>query len=892
MMKRLVSLVILIFISVEGMEYKPSTKMEIEEPSTSSISSVDIEQVAKKQRISSASPFADLINQFENLDPAQTKLQLTDLQKFQSNDLEKIKLLLIKKYQSYWISTPYIESEIKTFGLVSHSVSYSPDGTRVATDDIAQEKGALIWDVRSGKVIKNLPIERVVSRVQYSSDGSKILTYSYDTKIRIWDASSWTLLKTIDPKKELTSVSFNSDASKIVSCSRYESIIDIWSVDSGNLILTIIGKTTLESARFNPNDSEIVVSQYYQHAMTIWDAKTGILRTTITTGEKDAMHAVFDPTDDRILACEGNDAKVFDAHSGIVLLTLPHSQTVYSALYNAQGSQIVTASYDKTAKVWNSQTGDLLFTMKFKDPMRFAQFDREGTRVLTLAETSMFIWSLTFRNLLAKLAIPEMITLIKLKQFGNQILRDPFYQQQWRSLQNKLYPHEQKLMMETYNKYLENPQSSWLASLFGKKETKKKLEQATPMETEEPQRKGRQSLFQLAAKVGIADQIPDLDAQNTRVLLEGLSQLPDDRKEIIKNQIITKYPAFYPRSYEKPFIEKQFPTPTGFRIFDVSFSPDGTKVAASGIKIFIVDVRSGQTDHTVKVWDEASGNLLSTLPHVRECHSAFFNHDDSRIITTTADNTINIWNAAGQLLLTIPCQGTPSTANFSPDDSEIIAALSYTENPIVVSDSRTGALLNRISIGYDKEYIRVATFNPQGSRILAGINKNAMVYDAITRKVLVTIPHQFSVDKAEYDPSGLRILTAMNNWTNAGIWDAESGKLLFNLVHKEPIDAVQFNPKSNTVLISAGYDFYIWNLPVIDFYHKLSFEEIVTMMKMKQFGTQLLLDSFYKNYWDLALAKLNRTEQMKAQELYYQEVKESEAETSGLIQNIKNWFTH
>ena len=47
-----------------------------------------------------------------------------------------------------------------------------------------------------------------------------------------------------------------------------------------------------------------------------------------------------------------------------MVLPIGHTTWVISAVYNASGSQIVTASGDKTARIWDAETGELLHTLQ------------------------------------------------------------------------------------------------------------------------------------------------------------------------------------------------------------------------------------------------------------------------------------------------------------------------------------------------------------------------------------------------------------------------------------------------------------------------------------------------------------------------------------------------
>ena len=67
-----------------------------------------------------------------------------------------------------------------------HSVSLSPDGTKVASG--SGDKTVKLWDVTSGECLQTLEGHSVfVNSVSFSPDGTKLASGSSDTTINIWE---------------------------------------------------------------------------------------------------------------------------------------------------------------------------------------------------------------------------------------------------------------------------------------------------------------------------------------------------------------------------------------------------------------------------------------------------------------------------------------------------------------------------------------------------------------------------------------------------------------------------------------------------------------------------------------------------------------------------------
>jgi WD40 repeat protein len=69
---------------------------------------------------------------------------------------------------------------------------------------------------------------------------------------------------------------------------------------------------------------------------------------------------VFSPDGHRIVATDDDAARIWDAQTHQLLFTLAHGDTVYHAVYSADGARIVTACGDGIVRVWDAAAGTLL----------------------------------------------------------------------------------------------------------------------------------------------------------------------------------------------------------------------------------------------------------------------------------------------------------------------------------------------------------------------------------------------------------------------------------------------------------------------------------------------------------------------------------------------------
>src|ERR1700691_2043548 len=100
-------------------------------------------------------------------------------------------------------------------------------------------------------------------------------------------------------------------------------------------------------------------------------------------------------------------ARVWDTKTGDKLAVLVgHKAWVNSAAFSPDGSRVVTASADKTARIWNAKTGALLTTLTgHTDWVRTAAFSPDGSRVVTAADDNTArVWDAETGALVATLS--------------------------------------------------------------------------------------------------------------------------------------------------------------------------------------------------------------------------------------------------------------------------------------------------------------------------------------------------------------------------------------------------------------------------------------------------------------------------------------------------------
>ena len=204
-------------------------------------------------------------------------------------------------------------------------------------------------------------------------------------------------------------------------------------------------------------------------------------------------------------------------------------------------------------------------------------------------------------------------------------------------------------------------------------------------------------------------------------------------------------------------------------VMTAAFSPDGRRLL------------TGSSDHTARVWDANTGQLLlPPLPHDGAVESARFSSDGKRIVTMDDAGVARVWNADTGAAITPPLKA---------DD--------FDSNPL--EDA--------------KKLLVFACFSPDERRILtAWGSKSAHLWDAVSGRHLMALPHDTVVHHAAFSSDGQHIVTSSSDKT-ARVWDARSGQLAAApLEHHHFVAWAQFSPDGQRLLtVSDRMKVHLWD---------------------------------------------------------------------------------
>ncbi|RYP08017.1 hypothetical protein DL764_002163 [Monosporascus ibericus] len=258
-------------------------------------------------------------------------------------------------------------------------------GACLSTLEGHRDSVSSVWDAATGACLSTLKGHRdSVSSVAFSSDGSRLVSGSYDGTVKVWDAATGACLSTLKGHHgNIISVAFSPDGSRLVSGS-WDGTVKVWDAATGACLSTLKGhRDIVSSVAFSPDGSRLA-SGSYDDTVKVWDAATGACLSTLKGHRLGISSVAFSPDGSRLVSGSWDDTvKVWDAAAGAYLSTLEgHRDSVSSVAFSPDGSRLVSGSRDDTVKVWDAATGACLSTLEgYRDSVSSVAFSSDGSRL-------------------------------------------------------------------------------------------------------------------------------------------------------------------------------------------------------------------------------------------------------------------------------------------------------------------------------------------------------------------------------------------------------------------------------------------------------------------------------------------------------------------------------
>jgi WD40 repeat protein len=268
------------------------------------------------------------------------------------------------------------------------SVDYSPDGSSIVSG--SGDSTVKLWDARTGNPVKTFSTEQGdIWSVKFSPDGRLIAGVTNNTQVCLWLVTGELCATLSGDENVVRSLAFSPD-SQLLATGCFDACWRLWDVHTSRMLGCYPGHTNwIWDITFSPvragspgaNESQLpsrIATCSADRTARLWDVVTGELLQIFEGHTLDVLAVKFSPNGQYLATCSSDSRserlrqrtiKIWEIETGKVVQTLTgHLDRVLSISYSPDGTLIASTSGDETIKLWNLTTGECTATWKPLSP--------------------------------------------------------------------------------------------------------------------------------------------------------------------------------------------------------------------------------------------------------------------------------------------------------------------------------------------------------------------------------------------------------------------------------------------------------------------------------------------------------------------------------------------
>ncbi|MDZ4857832.1 MAG: WD40 repeat domain-containing protein [Candidatus Hydrogenedentes bacterium] len=268
------------------------------------------------------------------------------------------------------------------------SVQFSQNGSHLLTS--SDDSFAKITEIDTGKTVLTLDHGQSVAAARYSSTNEFILTMSRDGALKVWNTASGNLTNTLQGHADyLLTADFSPDGNRIVSAA-FDQSVKVWEskASPGQRVLASY-EWPIKKLSTSP-DGQLAAIVLANRTMEIRRVKDGaIVAEFASYAFNGGIDASFSPDGKRVVAVlDEFTPMVWDIETQqIVSKFTGHDGGVRCVSFSPDGAHVLSGSWDNTARLWDAQTGLQIRSFTgHTDTIQDVAFNTAGNLIATASE--------------------------------------------------------------------------------------------------------------------------------------------------------------------------------------------------------------------------------------------------------------------------------------------------------------------------------------------------------------------------------------------------------------------------------------------------------------------------------------------------------------------------
>ena len=676
--------------------------------------------------------------------------------------------------------------------------------------------------------------EGTVRGAEFSPDGKRLLTWSYDATARLWDVETGTQLKVLQHDAGLRGARFSSDGRRALSWS-FDGSVRLWDLAGNNKGIVLRHDDVVIGAAFSSDESR-VLSWSYDGTARVWDAKSG-RQLVILRHPKVVEDARYFQGDQRILTRSfDGDVRIWRASDGAHTTTLKHAGYVRGAILFAHETRVLTWSDDKTARVWDTGTGEELNRLEHPGGVRAgvtaAELSADEHRIVTQSDNLAIIWDAATGKQLARFAHQGKVLGTQLSKSGARLLTWSTDRavQLWNTTDGKLIvrtSHSEPILGARFSPD-ERLIVSWSYDGTAHVLSESKGIDQSPIVlrhegvVRDAYVSANGAWIWTRSDDGTVRAWSSVDGRQGAVLrhqAEVLGMLWSSAGDRPVTYSADGTARLWDLSPAHPFVELRHDD----KVLGATFASDGDSLLtwSSDHTARVWDVATGErrlalredaglagaaftpdqgailtwsTDGSIRLWDRANGTSRAVFNVPSPARGALLSSANDRLLGWFGDGSIHLWNSKTHEQMTefAHC-GERAGGRFSPDGR--VAVIWCSDGTLRVLDSERAVVIASMV----HPHLSAASLSSDRARVLSWADDGTIrVWNIHGGAPAAEMHEQGSVLAAVLSPRGDRVLS----WAGANtatIWDAGTGKKLVGLPHAKVVNGALFDTDGRRV---------------------------------------------------------------------------------------------